>query len=122
MTKETISEAYVPLEEAFAATFEGLADKNDKKFGKLRFAASPLFFAVMSGCLSVDPWRAAMGSVLLTGFSDPALLRYRQKHGRYPRRDSDEDAKELLGTRDSYLAVACVPQSFVPDDLVRWVP
>lgn len=61
VTKETISEPYSTLQDAFGATFEGLADSKERKFGKLRFTASPLFFAIMSrlrigrvGFLTVD--------------------------------------------------------------------
>jgi hypothetical protein len=48
VTKDTIVEKYTPLEETLGASFEGLADTKERKFGKLRFAASPLFFAIMS--------------------------------------------------------------------------
>ncbi|KAI9025585.1 hypothetical protein DFJ74DRAFT_705073 [Hyaloraphidium curvatum] len=95
VTKETISESYVPLQDALEASFEGLADRNDRKFGKLRFAASPLFFAIMT------------------------LLRFRQKHGRYPNPESEDDDNGLVAESKEYLKLSGVPENYVPEELVR---
>lgn len=48
VTKDTITQTYVTLEEAFSGTYDKVAGKNDKKFGQLRFMASPLLFAIQS--------------------------------------------------------------------------
>jgi len=50
----------------------------------------------------------------------PALLKYRQKSGRYPRQEDEGDAASLMELKRSYLSSVGVPDAYVSDELVRW--